>query len=302
MIKINLGRISFRSKSTTFILLVLSIITYNYCVELLTDAGVPAEQIMFYRGGSALILGIMVGLMSNYSLYPKSPKIHIARLLLNAASSYLTILSFSYLSASTVVLVGRTDIPILIFFSVISGIRKSNLQFWLSIWTVSVIIFLAMDAKFIDEEPIGFLFAFASVFMTSMGYWLVKKASANDNIYVISNVFSFANLCFGAILILSRNGSFAVDASNYWIFLLSGITQLGTYYFGISMYKWYNVEQARIPFIAAGFFIMILEMIVEHKIFSTSQIALSLLITGMLLTIVLDPASPNKNIRGTESL
>ncbi|WP_205748167.1 DMT family transporter [Dyadobacter luticola] len=285
------------NKWTVSLLLVLSLTFYNYCVELLTDAGIKTEQILFYRGSSALILGIFIPIFTGRSLWPESVKPQIIRLCLNGIASYLVIISFSYLSASTVVLVSRTDVPILIFFSIISGAKKSDLQFWLSFWAVAIIIFLVFDAKFIDEEPIGFLYAFGGVAFTSVGYMLVKNSSKRENIYVISNVFSLSNLLLGALIITLTNGSFAISSKTYWIFLLSAVSQICVYSLGIALYKWYNIERARIPFIIAGLFVMILEMIVEHKFFNTSQIALSILITGMLLTIVLNPASPQNSFQ-----
>ncbi|MFX5574569.1 hypothetical protein ABTD77_19205, partial [Acinetobacter baumannii] len=95
-----------------------------------------------YRGAIALILGIIGACLKRYSLFPESWKPQIARLIFNGLASYLLVSSFTYLSASTVSLISRIDVPFLIFLSVYLGKEKSDLQFWLSVWCVLVILFL----------------------------------------------------------------------------------------------------------------------------------------------------------------
>ncbi|MFX5656372.1 hypothetical protein ABTE24_19565, partial [Acinetobacter baumannii] len=81
------------------------------------------------------------------------------------------------------------------------------------------------------------------------------------------------------------------------VFILSALSQIGLYILAVKLYRWYDVEKARFPFVIASPIILILEMIIERKVFGLSQIGLSILITGMLLTIIINPSSPKMNIR-----
>ena len=281
--------------------IILSVTFYTYSVEALTDRGYSAPNIMTIRGALALLLGLIYSLIRREQLFPKKWKPQFARFFANGFASYLSIVSFIYLSASTVALLNRLDIPFLIFLSVFMGHKKSNLQFWLSIWTVLIITFLAIDARFIDEEVIGFVFAFGSVFLTSVGYLLVKQSSNHETPILICNVFSFSNLVIGIVILFYTGQYFKFSFSDLWIIIIGALSQLFMYALTVTLYRWFDIEKARIPFVIAALSIMLLEMIFEHKIFSISQIGLSLIITGLLVTIILNPQTPTKNPAHTKT-
>lgn len=281
--------------------IILSVTFYTYTVEALTDRGYSAPNIMILRGAVALLFGITYSLIKGVSLFPKKWKPQIARFFTNGFASYLSIISFIYLSASTVALVNRLDIPFIIFLSVFTGQRKSNLQFWLSIWTVVIITFLAIDARFIDEEAIGFVYAIVSVFLISIGYLLVKKSSNDENSILICNVFSLSNLVIGIIILYYNGHNLKFSFTDLWILIIGALSQLFIYTLTVTLYRWFNIEKARLPFVISALSIMLLEMIFEHKYFSISQIGLSLIITGLLATIILNPQTPTRKKHDSNS-
>lgn len=281
--------------------IILSVTFYTYTVEALTDRGYSAPNIMILRGAVALLFGITYSLIKGASLFPKKWKPQIVRFFTNGFASYLSIISFIYLSASTVALVNRLDIPFIIFLSVFTGQRKSNLQFWLSIWTVVIITFLAIDARFIDEEAIGFVYAIVSVFLISIGYLLVKQSSNNENSILICNVFSLSNLIIGIIILYYSGHNLKFSLTDIWILIIGALSQLFIYTLTVTLYRCFNIEKARLPFVIAALSIMLLEMIFEHKYFSISQIGLSLIITGLLVTIILNPQTPTRKKHDTNS-
>lgn len=77
-----------------------------------------------------------------------------------------------------------------------------------------------------------------------------------------------------------------------WIFAVGAVSQIVMYSMAIFLYRWFDVEKARLPHVLATLVILVLEMLMEQKYFSISQIGLTLLITGMLITIILNPNSP----------
>jgi len=274
--------------------IILAVTFYTYSIEALTDRGYKSSQIMILRGLVALIFGIAISLFKRHSLLPVAWKPQVIRFLAIGIASYFSIVSFAYLSASTVALINRLDIPFLIFLSVFLGQRKSNLQFWLSIWTVIIITFLAVDARFIDEEVIGFLYAFGSIILISIGYFLVQKSSNSENSILLCNVFSLSNIIIGFTVLYFNKHNLKFNIGDVWILIISAISQLLIYTLTIKLYRWIDIEKARLPSVLAVLTIMILEMIFEHKFFSISQIGLSLIIIGLLVTIILNPKTPAK--------
>lgn len=272
--------------------IILAISFYNYSVEMLTDLDYTPAQIMLSRGSMALVLGMAIALIKKQPLLPNHWRPQIVRFFLTGTAAYLAIVAYQYLSAATVSLIYQLDVPIVIFISAFGGQKKSPLQFWLSLWTVLTVLYLAVDARFIDEEPEGFLFAIVSVCMVCVGYFLVKKASVRENAFMISNVFSLSNVVFGLALLLINRQAFRMDAAHVWIFVVGAVSQVSLYLLAVQLYRWFDIEKTRLPYVLATVFILIMEMVMEQKYFGTSQIGLTLLVTGMLVTIILNPGTP----------
>lgn len=286
-------------KWLVFVIVIIAVTLYTYSVEILTDKGYKASNIMVLRGSAALLLGLIGGLLQKRRIIPNHWQTQIARFFLNGFSSFFAILSFTYLSASTVSLMNRLDIPALIIIATLIGQPKSNAQFWLSIWTIIIIVFMALDAKYIDEEPIGFIFAFLNVAIISIGYLLVQKSSQTENAYILNNVFSISNIVFGLCISFVAGNSIYLNPEDLWVILLGAIGQLTIYTVAITLYSWFSVEGARFPYLLAALLITIVEMIYENKFFGISQLGLFLITTGILFTIILNPKTPDFNLRTT---
>lgn len=222
------------------------------------------------------------------------------RLLVDGSSIWLLYQSFKYLSAASVSLIQRMDIPALIILSVLRKENKSSLQFWLSFWTILLIIFFVLDSKFIDEEPIGFVYAISSVILLATTFFLIKKQTTTESIYVLGNTFAIGLIFFGIIISIFNHSSFIIHVNHIWVFILTGIMQFMIVNTALKLFQWYTAERARLPFIIGVLVTMILEMIIEKKIFSFNQIGLTVLIAGIIITICLNPITPTKN--GDKSL
>jgi len=166
------------------------------------------------------------------------------------------------------------------------------MQFWLSIWTILMVIFLIIDARFINEEPIGFVFAFTAVFLLSISYILVKKSAEIESPYVISNVNCIGLIMVGTVVMVVKNAPWYIAPAHLWAFVLIGLLLFLIYVVAIPLYRWYKAERARLPFVIGALATIVLEMIIERKWFTPSHIALALLITGMIATISLNASTP----------
>lgn len=285
-----------RIKILTFIGVIVAVTLYTYSTEYLTDRGYGVGNIMTIRGTSALLFGCIIGLTGGLKLFPNQLRPQVIRFFVNGFASYLSVLSFIYLSATTIGLINRLDIPALILLAIVIGQQKSTTQFWLSLWTIIIIGFLAFDAKFLNEEPIGFLFAFLSVFLVSAGYLLVQNTSQKESPITLNNVFSLSNLVFGLVIMLLKGETFLFKPIDIPIIILGAAGQIAIYYMAVRLYSWYSVEKARLPYILATVSIALVEMIYEGKVFNINQIGLFLIIVGLLFTIIFNPGTPRLNL------
>jgi drug/metabolite transporter (DMT)-like permease len=265
-------------------------------IEFLVEKKYSTETIMVYRGGIALGISLFIGLLFRQRQLPVVWSSQLARLAFNGISALLLFESYKYLSATSVGIISRADLPLMVLISFLLGYQKSSLQFWLSLWTLLTILYLTLNANVIDEGQLGFLYAFGSVVLVSFSYLIVKKSTDTENTYVLSNINAISLLMIGGITVFFKGSSLNIDISHAWIFLLTGLMQFLLYYLAFYIYKWYVVEKARLPFVIGAISTMGLEMLIEQKIIPFSHMGLTLLITGMLVTICLDAKLPSKSI------
>lgn len=247
---------------------------------------------MVFGGAFALVLNCIFCLYKKTSMFPKNWKLQTVRLINNGISTFLLVESYKFLSAGSVSLVQRTDIPFVIMLSLLYGERRSSMQFWLSIWTILMVIFLIIDARFINEEPIGFIYAFVAVLLLSLSYILVKKSADVESPYVISNVNCVGLIIVGAAVMFLKGDSWYIAPEHLWAFILIGFVLFIIYIVAMPLYKWYTAERARLPFVIGALATLTLEMIIERKWFTLSHMALAILITGMIATISLNASTP----------
>ena len=281
-------------KYLLFIAVILLVAADNNGIEALTDKGYSSGLILLYRGLGALLVFLAFALYRKSDLKPKKWKPHIFRLIINGLSGWFLIYSFKFLSAGTVALFQRMDIPLLILIAVFNKNHRSSLQFYLSIWTIFIIIFFVLSANIIDEDPTGFLFIGASIVLSALSFFIIKKQSEIEGGMSLG-VLYLAGIVIWGFGIASYNGSgLAVNVEDMWLFILSGGLLALISICSIIMFKKYNAEKVRLPFAIGALATLGLEMIIEHKVFTVSHIGLSVLLTGIMITICLNPSDPIK--------
>ena len=55
------------------------------------------------------------------------------------------------------------------------------------------------------------------------------------------------------------------------------------------MYKWYDVERARLPYVFAAFVLFFVEIALGKRDFDFKQLSLFIIITGIIVTIIMNP-------------
>ncbi len=270
---------------------ILSMSLYIYTIKEMSIRDYSTSENMILRGFFCLSVGLIASKIKGYKLIPQNKKIQIFRFFASGFASYFFTASFAFLSASSIALIGRLDIPFLLILVTLftNKNKKSNLQFWLSIWSILIISFITLSGNFSDEKPLGYIYAFTSVILIALGYLFMKNSAGKENIFVLSNVFSLSNLLFGLALLFINSESIHFDFKDIWIFILYTLSQFGIYILSIQLYKWYDVEKARLPYVFATFIIYFTEIILGNREFDLKQLILSIIITGMIITIIVNP-------------
>jgi drug/metabolite transporter (DMT)-like permease len=163
---------------------------------------------MLYSAATSLMIIAAYALVKKQALEPFAhAKISLPKIVINALGIFLLFSSYKYLAASSVAVVQRMDIPIVILISVFMRHAKSSLQFWLSVWAILLFAFFVADADVIDEDVQGFWLAFCGMLFLVMGYFLIKKATATDTISPLVWSYNISVLVGGilGLLVLQKS-------------------------------------------------------------------------------------------------
>lgn len=283
------------------VLVVLLVAANNNLIEYLTGDGYPAAVIIFYVGIIAFVITYFFIRFRKRPIRVANPKRLLLRVILDAISIWCMFESFKYLSASSVSIVQRMDIPFLILIAFLRGRKLKSLQFYLSIWTIIILLFFAFDAKFNDEDPIGFVYALAGVILFSLSLLIIKGQTAKESVSTLSLSYFLSSILGGLVFGYAGSNSFQISNEGIALLGIAGIIQVVIVLAGIEFLRLFEAEMARLPYVLGAFATMILEMIVEHKFFNFNQIGLSVIIIGLLTTICLNPKSP-RNLKWSRQL
>lgn len=266
---------------------------YVYSIKEIAIRGYSISESMILRGFVSLLIGIVVSKFYRVNLVPQNKKIQFFRFFSSGFTSYFYTASFAFLNASTIALLCRLDIPFLLILATLftnqENQKKSNLQFWLSIWTIIIVSYIVMSGSFKNEVTTGYVYVFVSIILIALGSMFIKNSAKNESIFVFNNVFSLSNFLFGLVLWFAYEENFYFNIRDLWIFVLFAFSQLGTYIISIKLYKLYDVERARLPFVVATIAIYFFEILLGKREFDTKHLLLTIIITGMIITIILNP-------------
>lgn len=270
-----------------FIAIILSVAVNNNCFEYLSNHDIKASQTLFYRGVFTFLICFFIAFVKKEKLFPDKIKEQSIRFITTGGSLLLVLMSYNFLSAGTVSLLQRLDIPFLIFVSLASKKKKKLFQVILSLLTIGGLLSLTINPKIIDEEISGFILVFGSVAMTAIGYFTVHKASGKESAPALINVSAISSIIFGLLITTFTSNKYFLPLFDLLIIGLSAILNILLFYFAISLYKKYEPERALLPFVWAIIATSVLEMIIENKLYSIQDIVITSCITILISIICL---------------
>jgi len=219
---------------------------------------------------------------------PANPGLQIIRLFNTGVALFLLLESYKTLSAATVSLLSRLDIPLVIIFSIVTGKKKSIHQVFFSFLVIGMVAFFTWKANLINETTIGFAYGIGSVFLLSISYLILKKSVETENPFMLASIASIGGLLVGITIMAIRHKQFIIDWEDSWIFIAISVITIVLFYIGSILYKMYTVEKARVPYVLIPICTMLFEMINEHRWFGINQVMVILLLTACTLIICFD--------------
>lgn len=283
----------------TFFWIILLAAINNNCFEYLSNHNIKASQTLLYRGVFTLFFCFVIALVKKEKVFPTNIKEQSIRFLTTGGSLLLALMSYAFLSAGTVSLLQRLDIPFLIFVSLALKKKKRTFQIVLSVLTLLSILSLTINPKIIDEEFNGFILVFGSVLMTAIGYFTVHKGSNSESAPALINVSAISSIIFGLLITVFTSTKFVFPLIDFLTIALSALINIFLFYLAIRLYKIYEPERALTPFVWAIITTSTFEMIIEQKMYSKQDIIITLGLTILISLICLGGQKINRSVHQT---
>ena len=238
------------------------------------------------RSSCNLLAAFSIAGFTKTSIIPKQPKLQFGTFMCSGLSLLLVFTAYQYISAGSVSTLQRLDIPLLVLVAAFN--KKSNLlQISLSLLAFVLVAALIVFSKTTNEHPIGYFIVLAAVVIICINTLLQKKIALTENIPTIIFISSISSVFWSGIQCLQTHATFAnIHAGNLLVIIGLSIINLIIFYIINDIYKKYNPEVVRYPYLVAAFFTMIVEMVIAQKLSSPVLIIGNISILVVLTLLV----------------
>ena len=215
-------------------------------IEFLVDTKhYPSSVILMYRGLIGLVLCTAFAKIKKENAFPTKWNVQKYRLV-NAGIIMLAVFeSYKHLGATTISLMQRMDIPLIVLLAIFYKERRSTFQNIMSVVTILFtcgfvyfqIITEEQHHSFTTSDWDGFMLISFAALLLAINSRLVKKSVSTDNAFVITNITCISTSVMGFITSLATGKSFYINSNDYvWLVILT-LLLIISYYFLVELYK-----------------------------------------------------------------
>lgn len=236
--------------------------------------GLAVHEILTLSGLGCLACTLLYSWFSKQSLVPKRILKQSARAAVAGLALYLLTKSYAHLNATSVSLIGRADLGILIVLGPMIKVPSLPVHRVLAVLIMLfTLLFLGIDSQ-TGDGWIGLALAFSGTIIITIGYLLIKESMKDENEAVGILTPALAVMAYGL------GGSFLSDSalvtSLSFELLLCGIglgcLMFFLYRLTFKMYRQFDIATAEYPTLIATGLMLPMEMYFFEVHFSLSYI------------------------------
>lgn len=279
------------------LIVVVAAVVYNLSLNSLLDTGYSSSMVLLWRGLLSFSLIVTAALAVRQSVFPQKLHLQVLRLTNSGIGLMLAFQAYKGLTASTVAMVSRLDIPVAILIGFITGRRLSDARVRLSVFAIGTVLSIVYFSGTIHEDATSLLMAIIAVCMTSVSYLLIKQSTHSENNFSIVNTTNIGCIAIGAIGILVQQGSIFPGWQHAWLFLLASCSQLALNYTSAVVYRQKEVERAQRPYLAGSIAVMVIEQIITWQFFAPLHIFYIILVLSLIYMLTMQQLPRKRHVR-----
>jgi drug/metabolite transporter (DMT)-like permease len=225
---------------------ILSHAASGLTLKYLAVLGLPPAQVLVFRGLGCLLAAGVWSLHYRRALWPKEPRSQLIRIVVSGLSLFLITASYRYANATTVSIVQRMDIALLILLSPLVGEPTARRQKVFAILVLAAFFAFALGSQGPGEGALGYALAFVGTLGVTFGFILIKNSSRKETEGVIAAVAGFAILLYG-LLGSAAAGPWVSTPRALVTGLGAGVLMFLIYLLTIRLYRVMDVAKAEYP-------------------------------------------------------
>jgi|GEM_PF-2615154 len=288
------------------LLVIIVSVVYNMTLEHLIKHGYSSSSVLLYRGILTFLLTVVLSLKGGERIIPNKISGQALRILLSGIGLLMIFQSYKYLEASTVFMVARLDIPFTLLLGYLLKKHQLDFKVWLSALALLLVLSIFFYAKHIGEGAFGLALVITAELLIACCYLLIKKATHNENNFVIVNTTNIGCITVGLLSGLFFGNLNQFHLADLWIFAIASVSQFLLNYIASILYRHSNVERVQRPYLVAALVILVVEQLWHGRLFDLHHSLIIILVVSVIYLITLKELSfkikwSNKNLEPNET-
>lgn len=264
------------------------------------DAGASTAQALFVRGSVCAMIAFLLGLIKGDKLTPSRLTKQALRFL-NAGFALTAIMgSYRYLSATSVSLIARMDLPITLVFATHFGAKENRIQRTLALIAIIITVIAVLSGE-AEQRALGLGLGFCGVGAIAIGYLFLRSATRTESAVVVAATPGLACAAFGVALILFTRETAIWSPAVTTALFVTGAAMYSLYRLTAILYQRLSIVDAEYPTIAVPLLSMPLEYAILGRRFTVTYIALTLVIVALLVIALVSRRESNEQRKSNQA-
>jgi hypothetical protein len=275
--------------SVASVLTIICQIIYSLGLEDLATLKYPTSISLIYVFGIFLILVVSFAVFENKTVAPQNMKPQLARFIMIGLATWLFTESYTYLPASSVSMIQRSEIPMIIVAGYLMGQIAWSKQVKFAWFVVfAYCCFIIYTAIYLDDF-LGIILAQSGVLITIITFQLMQKSINKEGEYASFAVTAVSCIFYGFLFSALNHQWVFIKTEHLYLVMAVAISLFLSYKAMASLYRTKTLAYARFPALIGSVMVLFGEQIHEKDIFSWDFdlfiISLSFLIYWLLFRI-----------------
>ncbi len=239
-----------------FLAYTLSLASKDLISRFVLTHGVPTPHLLLVGGTVAFLVALAIALGRGQKLAPDSVKYQSVRILLDAMSWAFATLAFKYLNATSISIISKAYIPVLVLIGPWIGNRFSTKQKVLASAALAAMVLFAFANRAPNEDLLGYFYLLLTTITVSAAYIMLRHSTIKESPFIVTAVPALACVLVGGIWGVQIEMPLSTSTLNFTLEIACGFLIYLLYAASIYRYRVLPVGLAEYPTLLTGFVIL----------------------------------------------